>query len=74
MDDPLVVYLVVRQSADCSPRMVEIIGSCMTLSDADALREYVFQVGGKRCRVERLHPEKPLAPEVVKIRARRKGH
>lgn len=74
MDDPLVVYLVVRQSADCSPRMVEIIGSCMTLSDADALREYVFEVNGKRCRVERLFPQKPLAPEVLKIRARRKGH
>jgi hypothetical protein len=59
MSDPLVVYLVVRQSPDCSPRMVEIMGACMTLEDADHLREYIFEKKGQRCHVEWLHPEEP---------------
>lgn len=57
--DPLVVYLVVRQSDDCAPNMVEIMGACMTLADADSLREYVFKRLGKRCHVQFLHPEDP---------------
>jgi hypothetical protein len=59
MADPPVVYLVVRQSPDCHSRMVEIMGACMTLADADALREYIFKRKGVRCHVEWLHPEPP---------------
>jgi hypothetical protein len=58
VDEPKVVYLVVRQSPDCSPQMVEIIGACWSLEDADALREYVFEKKGLRCHVEWLHPER----------------
>jgi len=71
---PLVVYLVVRQSPDCAPMMVEVIGACMTLADADALREYEYERTGRRCHVEWLYPEESV--EVVRsarARADREG-
>lgn len=59
MSDPLLVYLVVRQSPDCAPWMVEIMGSCMTLEDALYLQQYIFEKKNQRCHIEWLYPEKP---------------
>ena len=57
--DAPIVYLVVRPSPDCSPRMVEIMGACWSLADADALREYIFEATGHCTKVQRLRPDAP---------------
>jgi len=58
LDDEPMVYLVVRRSPDCSPKMVEIMGSCLTLERADYLRSYLFTKDGTRCEIQGLHTEK----------------
>jgi len=55
LDDEPVVYLIVRQSPDCSPKMVEIMGACRTLASADEMREALFAKTGIRTHVEWVH-------------------
>lgn len=53
------VFLVMRQSDDCAPKMKELLGATWTLADADELRDYLFRTKGIRTHVEWLHPEPP---------------
>ena len=62
--DPLVVYLVVRHSDDCSRKMVEIMGATVTFSAACELRDYIYERMGWRCEIEKLLPETPWQSEV----------